>query len=180
MSRRVNTSQFNVNHIYCNKWNNVYDFVKRQFRLSFSLHRFAFVPPPPHLPPSLCFSYPPQATIKSFTGLSHPMNRVMRICLLNWNSHLLPPRLRPTLFSLLSSVIALSFILVSSLFYSLSLFLLNLSPSPLHVQPFFYGGSITVYNRLRIPLFSLRSHICNFQMLLIIQVWAPSRSRFSR
>lgn len=152
----------------------MYVFVKQQFRLSFSLRWFAFVPPPPHLPPSLCFSYPPQATIKSFTGLSHPMNRVMRICLLNWNSHLLPPRLRPTLFSLLSSVIALSFILVSSFFYPPSLFLLNLSPSPLHVLPFFYGGSIiftlTVYNSLSIPLFSLCSHICNFQMLLIIQV----------
>lgn len=151
----------------------MYVFEKRQFHPSFSHHWFAFVPLPPHLPPSLCFSYPPQATIKSFTGLSHPMNRVMRICLLNWNSHLLPPRLRPTLFSLLS-VIALSFILVSSFFYSPSLFLLNLSPSPLHVLPFSYGGyiifTLTVYNSLSIPLFSLRSHIYYFQMLLIIQV----------
>lgn len=160
----------------------MYVFVKQQLRLSFSLHWFAFVPPPPHLPPSLCFSSPPQATIKSFTGLSHPMNRMMRICLLNWNSHLLPPRLRPTLFSLLSSVIALSFILVSSFFYSPSIFLLY--HSPLHVLPFFYGGSTiftpTVYNSLSIPLFSLNSHICNFQMLLIIQLRATSRSQFSR
>lgn len=92
--------------------------VKQRSCLLFSLHRSAFVPPPPHLSSSLpvFFLSASGITIKSFTGLSHPMNRVMRICLLNWNSHLLPPRLRPAFFSPPSSFIALSFILVSSIF----------------------------------------------------------------
>lgn len=79
---------------------------------SFSHHLHIFLPP--SVP--LFFLSASGITIKSFTGLSHPMNRVMRICLLNWNSHLLPPRLRPALFSPPSSFIALSFILVSSVF----------------------------------------------------------------
>lgn len=84
------------------------------------------------------------------------MNRVMRICLLNWNSHLLPPRLRPALFTLLSSFIALSFILVSSFHFPV------FNQTLLHL--------LCMFCSLLIPLFSLLFHICHFQVLLMIHL----------
>lgn len=110
-------------------------------------------------------------TIKSFTGLSHPMNRMMRICLLNWNSHLLPPRLRPALFSPPSSFYCF-IIYPCFLLLSFPLFFPSLSPSPLHILPFFSGGSIififTVDISLLVPLFSHVFHICHFQMSCVL------------
>lgn len=109
-------------------------FVKQWSRLLFSLDWSAFVPPPPHLSSSLplFFLSASGITIKSFTGLSHPMNRVMRICLLNWNSHLLPPRLRLALFHPPYSFIALSFIIFSSVF---------------SLPPFLFGGwNVFIFN----------------------------------
>lgn len=52
------------------------------------------------LPPSLSLSVlllAPGKTIKSFPGFSRPMSRMMRICLLNQNSHLLHPSICPLL-----------------------------------------------------------------------------------
>lgn len=58
--------------------------------VSAPLHPFLCLSPPPSFPPSVLLLASGR-TIKSFPGLSHPMSRMMRICSLNQNSHLLHP-----------------------------------------------------------------------------------------
>lgn len=69
--------------------------------VSAPLHPFLCLSPPPSFPPSVLLLASGR-TIKSFPGLSHPMSRMMRICSLNQNSHLLHPPPRQLSSSLLS------------------------------------------------------------------------------
>lgn len=74
-----------------------------------SIHPSPFLPLPPSLTPSVLLLASGR-TIKSFPGLSHPMSRMMRICSLNQNSHLLLPSLSALLFLAFSIIFSCLFI----------------------------------------------------------------------
>lgn len=92
------------------------------FLFPLPLHSFLPLSPPPSFPPSVLLLASGR-TIKSFPGLSHPMSRMMRICSLNQNSHLLHPSLSALLFVAFSVIFSHSFI--ASFIYHLSLFILS-------------------------------------------------------
>lgn len=86
-----------------------YSNIKSQSPICF-LSSISLSPLPPPLPPLAVLLLTPGRTIKSFPGLSHPMSRMMRICSLNQNSHLLYPSLFVLLFLALLIIFSHSFI----------------------------------------------------------------------
>lgn len=92
--------------------------------VSAPLHPFLCLSPPPSFPPSVLLLASGR-TIKSFPGLSHPMSRMMRICSLNQNSHLLHPPPPPSALLFVAFSVIFSHSFIASFIYHLSLFILS-------------------------------------------------------